>query len=404
MPARGDVGQVPSTSSSVACPPATSPRVLCAMVAVSSSVARGGGHREERVGLHVGQARRAQQRGERRPYVRSAPRSASSARNPCEPVGQPLLAGRARPGRAAAAAPGRRPRQEHAAGPQRPAIDRSARLPVGEVHQHQPRVHEVEVSAGGASARDVVAAHLDDRRSPPAGPRNVDVGRQDAARRAPPARPASGRRTARRRRPPSSATRPRSQSSIRRKSSDRRVDMRRSGSAAAAGCPAGTAFIACMRQILQRVSGVGVDAVRGEQHGGAALLGHDAVVVVPVVVLPPAAVKTSAKQPRQGAGVETGKRVVGPGELDRSLGGGPLPADPDDDRGVRANAEVASLRVPPRATNPTTGRPVTGWSSTPALTTEDWMVPSARTVETTQSPWSPATRPGEVREVGIVGA
>ena len=49
-------------------------------------------------------------------------------------------------------------------------------------------------------------------------------------------------------------------------------------------------------------------------------------------------------------------------------------------------------REDPAATNATTGWPAVGWSSTPALTTEDWMVPSARLVDTTTRPWSNGTR------------
>ena len=37
-------------------------------------------------------------------------------------------------------------------------------------------------------------------------------------------------------------------------------------------------------------------------------------------------------------------------------------------------------------TRPTTWAPVTGWGSTPAFTTDDWIVPSARSVDTTTRP------------------
>jgi hypothetical protein len=46
----------------------------------------------------------------------------------------------------------------------------------------------------------------------------------------------------------------------------------------------------------------------------------------------------------------------------------------------------SSLRASPRLTRPTTWAPVTGCGSTPALTTDDWMVPSGRNVDTTTRP------------------
>jgi hypothetical protein len=45
-----------------------------------------------------------------------------------------------------------------------------------------------------------------------------------------------------------------------------------------------------------------------------------------------------------------------------------------------------SLRASPRLTKPTTWAPVTGWAITPAFTTDDWIVRSARWVDTTTSP------------------
>ena len=47
--------------------------------------------------------------------------------------------------------------------------------------------------------------------------------------------------------------------------------------------------------------------------------------------------------------------------------------------------------MPPLITMPTTVSPVTGCGSTPALTTDEEIVPSVRVTETTTSPWSPAT-------------
>ena len=59
----------------------------------------------------------------------------------------------------------------------------------------------------------------------------------------------------------------------------------------------------------------------------------------------------------------------------------------------RRTRRLASFAAPRRVVNPMTGIPVTGWVSTPALTTDDWIVPSARRVETTLSPCSRCTRP-----------
>src|SRR5438105_3750618 len=56
-----------------------------------------------------------------------------------------------------------------------------------------------------------------------------------------------------------------------------------------------------------------------------------------------------------------------------------------------ARRRWASLRASPRATSPTLGTPVRGWSRTPAFTTEAWTVPSGRVVARTASPRSAAT-------------
>src|ERR1019366_8828329 len=57
--------------------------------------------------------------------------------------------------------------------------------------------------------------------------------------------------------------------------------------------------------------------------------------------------------------------------------------------GWRAGSRACAHR--PRATRPTTSAPVTGWLSTPALTTDEATVPSGRATETTARPWSPPT-------------
>ena len=52
---------------------------------------------------------------------------------------------------------------------------------------------------------------------------------------------------------------------------------------------------------------------------------------------------------------------------------------------------LATRCASPRLTRPTTWAPVTGCGSTPAFTTDDWIVPSERSVDTTHRPWSPST-------------
>jgi hypothetical protein len=47
---------------------------------------------------------------------------------------------------------------------------------------------------------------------------------------------------------------------------------------------------------------------------------------------------------------------------------------------------LTSLADPPRVVKPATWAPVTGCFSTPAFTGEDWIVPAARSADTTQSP------------------
>jgi hypothetical protein len=46
----------------------------------------------------------------------------------------------------------------------------------------------------------------------------------------------------------------------------------------------------------------------------------------------------------------------------------------------------ATRYASPRLTRPTTCAPVTGCGSTPAFTTDDWIVPSGRDVDTTHRP------------------
>ena len=85
--------------------------------------------------------------------------------------------------------------------------------------------------------------------------------------------------------------------------------------------------------------------------------------------------------------------IVRTDEVDVPLDRHPVPAGPEDHRCRALGSEVLSfLRPPPCTTKPTTGRPDTGWSSTPALTTDTCAVPSGRYVTATARPASRAPR------------
>ncbi len=85
-------------------------------------------------------------------------------------------------------------------------------------------------------------------------------------------------------------------------------------------------------------------------------------------------------------GVDPRQRVVGPA----SSTGPSAEAHCQPDRTTtvaRGRARRLATRwASPRLTRPTTCSPVTGCGSTPALTTDDWMVPSGRSVDTTDRP------------------
>jgi uncharacterized protein (TIRG00374 family) len=82
------------------------------------------------------------------------------------------------------------------------------------------------------------------------------------------------------------------------------------------------------------------DAGRGDQHSDPPLLGHHPVVGAEVVVRPARGGEDLAQQQAQPLGVDPGHRVVGPGQLHRPLGPGPLPARADDHGGPRPGPQV----------------------------------------------------------------
>jgi hypothetical protein len=84
----------------------------------------------------------------------------------------------------------------------------------------------------------------------------------------------------------------------------------------------------------------GRDPGRGDQDGDPPLLGHDPVVGVPVVVRPARGGEDLAEQQAEPFGVHPGHGVVGSGQLDRALDGGPLPARPGHHGGTRPGPQV----------------------------------------------------------------
>jgi len=82
------------------------------------------------------------------------------------------------------------------------------------------------------------------------------------------------------------------------------------------------------------------DPGRGNQHGDPPFLGHNPVVGVEVVVRPARGGEDLPEQQAQPLGVDPRHRVVGPGQPDRSLDAGPLPARADHDGGPRPGPQV----------------------------------------------------------------
>ncbi len=128
--------------------------------------------------------------------------------------------------------------------------------------------------------------------------------------------------------------------------------------------------------------GVGVDPGGVDQDGDTALFGHDAVVGVPVGVLPARGGEDGPEQAREVVGVETGQPIVRAGEL-----GGAIEADPGPSgapgQGQRGSAPQVSELHRPIGDECATCAPVTGCATTAALTSEEWGVPSERRVLTT---------------------
>ena len=91
--------------------------------------------------------------------------------------------------------------------------------------------------------------------------------------------------------------------------------------------------------LLTVVSAVAVDPVRGHQHRGPALLTHDAVVGVPVVVRAPARGEHVAEQQPQRLGVG----LVRPDDLAVAVDRDPPPADPPGQRRRRPFPQAAQL-------------------------------------------------------------
>jgi hypothetical protein len=69
-------------------------------------------------------------------------------------------------------------------------------------------------------------------------------------------------------------------------------------------------------------STVGQDSGRLDEHGRPALSGHNPVELIPVLVRPTGRTEDGSEKLRQRCHVETGGRVVGPGDARWSLDGG----------------------------------------------------------------------------------
>jgi hypothetical protein len=77
-----------------------------------------------------------------------------------------------------------------------------------------------------------------------------------------------------------------------------------------------------------------------EEHGDSALLGHDPVVLVEIVVRAARGGEDLPEEETQAFAVDALQGVVGTGQLDGSLDAGPSPARPDHDRGAGTSAQV----------------------------------------------------------------
>jgi uncharacterized membrane protein len=90
---------------------------------------------------------------------------------------------------------------------------------------------------------------------------------------------------------------------------------------------------------------VAVDASGNDEHSGAVVGEHDAVVLVPIVVAAAGGHEDLAQEQPQPVGVEPGARVVGSDDLAVALNGGPLPTGAERDGDLWASAEVAHLDI-----------------------------------------------------------
>ena len=83
---------------------------------------------------------------------------------------------------------------------------------------------------------------------------------------------------------------------------------------------------------LEWIASAAVDPLWLDQYDGSALLGHDPVILFPVVVAAAGGDEHFAQQQPQPLGVDSRIRVVRPDQLRAALDGGPGPARADDDR------------------------------------------------------------------------
>ena len=91
------------------------------------------------------------------------------------------------------------------------------------------------------------------------------------------------------------------------------------------------------------IRGVAVDARRPDEHRGTALLGHDAIVGVPVIVCSTGCQEDIAQQPAQHVRVDVRMPVVRTYYLYVALDRGPLPPRACDDGAARIGPEMREL-------------------------------------------------------------
>ena len=89
-----------------------------------------------------------------------------------------------------------------------------------------------------------------------------------------------------------------------------------------------------------RPSAAAVGSLWMDEHGHAALVCHDAVVLVPVVMGPTGGDEDASEQYAQAFAVDAFEMIVRTGQLGRSFCGGPAPTGADHDCRSRASSEV----------------------------------------------------------------